>query len=115
MVELQPSKLTTWVRFPSSAPLQKYRTKCKTWFFFYIPWSVLGRILYIEKNNKEIISLKNKIFDLSITIEFQKNKFEKTNWFDKDDKYIDVVKEMYQDSALDDDDIEELELKKQKR
>ena len=52
----------------------------------------------LEKNNnekdKEITSLKNKIFSLSNTIEYWKNKFEKLidflhskihNWIDKDD------------------------------
>ena len=85
------------------------------------------RVKTLEKNNKEkdneIISLKNKIFDLSETIEFWKNKFEKIidflhskihNWFDKDDKYIDVVNDMYQDNVLDDKDIEELDLNKEK-
>ena len=85
------------------------------------------RVKTLEKNNKEkdneIISLKNNIFDLSETIEFWKNKFEKLidflnskihNWFDKDDKYIDVVNDMYQDNVLDDKDIEELDLNKEK-
>ena len=36
------------------------------------------------------------------------------NWFDKDDKYIDVVNEMYQDDILDDDDINDLDLNKEK-
>ena len=85
------------------------------------------RVKTLEKNNKEkdnqIISLKNKIFDLSKTIEFWKNKFEKLinflhskihNWFDKDDKYIDVINEMYQDNVLDDEEIEELDLNKEK-
>ena len=36
MVELQPSKLTTWVRFPSSAPLDNYT-------------NVYVRIFYIKK------------------------------------------------------------------
>ena len=34
--------------------------------------------------------------------------------YDKDDKYIDVVNEMYEDNVLDDDDIEDLDLKKSK-
>ena len=83
------------------------------------------RVKTLEKNNKEkdneIISLKNKIFDLSETIEFWKNKFEKLinflhskihNWFDKDDKYIDVVNDMYQDNVLNDDDMNDLDLSK---
>lgn len=83
------------------------------------------RIKTLEKNNKEkdneIISLKNKIFDLSETINFWKNKFEKLidflhskihNWFDKDDKYIDVVNDMYQENVLNDEDIQDLDLSK---
>ena len=83
------------------------------------------RVKTLEKNNKEkdnqIISLKNKIFDLSETIEFWKNKFEKLidflhskihNWFDKDDKYIDVVNDMYQKNVLNDEDIQDLDLSK---
>ena len=34
--------------------------------------------------------------------------------YDKDDKYIDVVNDMYEDNVLDDDDIEELDLSKEK-
>ena len=34
------------------------------------------------------------------------------NWFDKGDKYIDVVNEMYQDDVLDDNDINDLDLSK---
>ena len=34
--------------------------------------------------------------------------------YDKDDKYIDVVNDMYDDKILDDDDIEELDLSKEK-
>ena len=83
------------------------------------------RVKTLEKNNnekdKEIISLKNKIFSLSNTIEYWKNRFEKLidflhskihNWFDKDDKYIDVINDMYQDNVLDDEDINDLELEK---
>lgn len=50
---------------------------------FYIDFNkaLSLRVKTLEKNNKEkdieIISLKNKIFDLSETIEFLKNKFEK--------------------------------------
>ena len=36
------------------------------------------------------------------------------SWYDKDDKYIDVVNEMYEDNVLDDDNIEDLDLKKSK-
>ena len=37
-----------------------------------------------------------------------------TIFTDKDDKYIDVVNEMYHDNLLDDDDIKELDLIKEK-
>ena len=36
------------------------------------------------------------------------------SWYDKDDKYINVVNDMYEDNVLDDDDIEELDLNKEK-
>ena len=57
------------------------------------------------------------------TLDYWKDKFEKLisflhdklhSWYDKDDKYIDVVNEMYEDNVLDDDDIEDLDLKKSK-
>ena len=83
------------------------------------------RVKTLEKNNnekdKEIISLKNKIFSLSNTIEYWKNRFEKLidflhskihNWFDRDDKYIDVINDMYQDNVLDVENINDLELEK---
>ena len=34
--------------------------------------------------------------------------------YDKDDKYTDVVKEMYDNNVLDDDDIKDLDLSKEK-
>ena len=81
------------------------------------------RVKTLEKSNnekdKEIISLKNKIFSLSNTIDYWKNRFEKLidflhskihNWIDKDDKYIDVVNDMYQDNVLYDEDINDLDL-----
>lgn len=36
------------------------------------------------------------------------------NWYDKDDKYIDVVNDMYEDEVLDDDNIKDLDLNKEK-
>ena len=36
------------------------------------------------------------------------------SWYDKDDKYIDVVNDMYNYKVLDDDDIEEFNLNKEK-
>lgn len=58
--------------------------------------------------------------DLKNTIEYWKDKFSKLISFLHDklhswyDKYIDVVNEMYDDNVLDDDDIEELDLGKEK-
>ena len=41
--------------------------------------------------------------------------YDKINsWYDKDDKYIDVVNDMYEDKVLDEDDIEDLDLSKEK-
>lgn len=56
-------------------------------------------------------------------LDYWKDKFNKLisffhvklhSWYDKDDKYIDVVNEMYDDNILDDDDVEELDLSKEK-
>ena len=75
----------------------------------------------IKEKDNEISFLKSKISSLKNTIEYWKEKFDKLisflysklhNWYDKDDKYIDVVNEMYDDNVLDDDDIEELNLNK---
>ena len=75
-----------------------------------------------EKDN-EISFLKSKISSLRNTIDYWKNKFDKLisflhsklhNWYDKDDKYIDVVNDMYEDNVLDDDDIKDLKLNKEK-
>ncbi len=77
----------------------------------------------IKEKDNEISFLKSKINDLKNTIEYWKDKFEKLisflhdklhSWYDKDDKYIDVVNDMYEDNVLDDDDIEELDLNKEK-
>ena len=74
----------------------------------------------IKEKDNEISFLKSKIHDLKNTLEYWKNKFEKLisflhnklhSWYDK---YIDVVNEMYDDNVLDDDDIEELNLNKEK-
>ena len=57
------------------------------------------------------------------TVEYWKDKFEKLisflhdklhSRYDKDDKYIDVVNNMYEDNVLDDEDIEDLDLSKEK-
>lgn len=77
----------------------------------------------IKEKDNEISFYKSKIHDLKNTLEYWKNKFEKLisflhdklhSLYDKDDKYIDVVNEMYDDNVLDDDDIEELDLNKEK-
>ena len=77
----------------------------------------------IKEKDNEISFLKSKINDLKDTLEYWKNKFEKLisflhsklhSWYDKDDKYIDVVNDMYEDSVLNDEDIEDLNLSKVK-
>ena len=75
----------------------------------------------IKDKDEEISFLKSKINELKDTLEYWQDKFNKIilfihgkihNWFDKDDKYIDVVNEMYQDNILDDGDINDLDLSK---
>mgnify|MGYP004643207441 FL=1 len=77
----------------------------------------------IKEKDNEISFLKSKLQDLKNAIEYRKDKFEKLisflhnklhSWYDKDDKYIDVVNDMYDDNVLYDDDIEELDLSKEK-
>lgn len=77
----------------------------------------------IKEKDKEISFLKSKISSLKNTIEYWKDKFDKLisflysklhNWNDKDDKYIDVVNDMAEDEVLDDDDIKNLDLNKEK-
>ena len=77
----------------------------------------------IKEKDNEISFLKSKINDLKNTLDYWKDKFSKLisflhdklhSWYDKDDKYIDVVNDMYNDNVLDDDDIEELDLSKEK-
>ncbi len=77
----------------------------------------------IKEKDKEISFLKSKISSLKNTIEYWKDKFDKLisflysklhNWYDKDDKYIDVVNDMSEDEVLDDDDIKNLDLNKEK-
>ena len=77
----------------------------------------------IKEKDNEISFLKSKINDLKDSLEYWKDKFEKLisflhnklhSWYDKDDKYIDIVNDMYEDNALDDDDIKELDLNKEK-
>ena len=77
----------------------------------------------IKEKDNEISFLKSKINDLKSTLEYFKDKFEKLisflhnklhSWYDKDDKYIDVVNDMYEDNVLNDEDIEDLDLSKEK-
>lgn len=76
----------------------------------------------IKEKDNEILFLKSKISDLKNTLEYWKDKFEKLisflheklhSWYDKDDKYIDVVNDMYEDNVFDADDIEDLDLSKE--
>ena len=85
---------------------------------------IINDITFLAFNySNEISFLKSKIKDLQNTLEYWKDKFEKLisflhdklhSWYDKDDKYIDVVNNMYNDNVLDDGDIEELDLSKEK-
>ncbi len=77
----------------------------------------------INEKDNEISLLKTKINDLKNTFDYWKDKFEKLisflrsklhSWYDKDNKYIDVVNDMHEDDVLDDDDIEDLDLYKEK-
>ena len=77
----------------------------------------------IKEKDNEIHFLKSKISSLRNTIDYWKDKFDKLisflysklhNWYDKDDKYIDVVNDMYKDNVLDDDNIKDLKLSKEK-
>ena len=76
----------------------------------------------IKEKDNEISFLKSIIKDIQNTLEYWKEKFEKLisfshdklhSWYDKNDKYIDVVNDLYEDKVLDDD-IEELDLSKEK-
>ena len=77
----------------------------------------------IKEKDNEISFLKSKINDLKYTLNYWKDKFNKLisflhnklhSWYDKDDKYIDVVNDMYEDNVLNDEDIEDLDLSKEK-
>ena len=80
-------------------------------------------IYFLYQYQSGLSFLKSKIHNLKNTLDYWKDKFEKLisflhdklhSWYDKDDKYIDVVNEMYHDNLLDDDDIKELDLIKEK-
>ena len=77
----------------------------------------------IKEKDNEISFLKSKISSLRNTIEYWKDKFDKVisflysklhNWYDRDDKYIDIINEMYEDNILNDEDIKNLDLSKEK-
>ena len=77
----------------------------------------------IREKNKEIYKLNSIINDIKSTLDYWKDKFNKLitflhsklyTWYDKDDKYIDVVNDMYEDNVLDDKDIKDLDLNKEK-
>ena len=77
----------------------------------------------IKEKDNEISFLKSKINDLKNTLDYFKEKFEKLisllynklhSWYDKEDKYIGVVNDMYEDNILDDDDIKDIKLSKEK-
>lgn len=77
----------------------------------------------IKEKDNEISFLKSKINDLKNTLDYFKEKFDKLisflhnklhSWYDKDDKYIDAVNDMYEDGVLGDDEIKELNLNKEK-
>ena len=77
----------------------------------------------IKQKDKEISRLNSIITDIKSTLNYWKDKFDKLisflysklhNWYDKDDKYIDVVNDMYANNIIDDNDIEDLNLIKEK-
>ena len=76
----------------------------------------------IKEKDNEISILKSKIQDLKNMLDYWKDKFNKLisflhsklhKLYDKDDKYIDVINDMYEDNVLDNDDIDELDLCKE--
>ena len=77
----------------------------------------------IKEKENEISYLNSKMIYLKSALEYFKNKFDTLisflhrklhSWYDKDDKYIDVVNEMYEDNILNDEDIKNLDLSKEK-
>ena len=77
----------------------------------------------IKQKDKEISRLNSIIIDIKSTLNYWKDKFDKLisflysklhNWYDKDDKYIDVINDMHKDDILDDEDLEDLNLNKEK-
>ena len=77
----------------------------------------------IKEKDKEISRLNFIITDIKSKLNYWKEKFDKLisflysklhNWYDKDDKYIDVVNELYEDNVIDNNDVEDLNLNKEK-
>ena len=77
----------------------------------------------INEDKKEISKLKSTINNLKQTISYLKDKFDKLisflhskihNWYDKDDKYLNVINDMYKDEVLDDEDIDDIGLNTKK-
>ena len=77
----------------------------------------------INEDMEQISKLKFTINNLKQTISYWKDKFDKLisflhskihNWYDKDDKYLNVINDMYKDEVLDDEDIEDIGLNKEK-
>ena len=77
----------------------------------------------IKEKDNEISYLKSKLNDLKSALEYFKDKVNTLisflhkklhSWYDKDDKYIDIVNDMYEDNILDDEDIKDLDLNKEK-
>lgn len=77
----------------------------------------------INEDKKEISKLKSTINNLKQTISYWKDKFDKLisflhskihNWYDKDNKYLNVINDMYKDEVLDDEDIEDIGLSTEK-
>ena len=77
----------------------------------------------INEDKEEISKLKSTINNLKQTISYWKDKFDKLisflhikihNWYDKDDKYLNVINDMYKDEVLDDEDIEDIGLSTKK-
>ena len=77
----------------------------------------------INEDKEEISKLKFTINNLKQTISYWKDKFDKLisflhskihNWYDKDDKYLNAINDMYKDEVLDDEDIEDIGLNKEK-
>ena len=77
----------------------------------------------LKENKKNIAKLEKENYKLKQTISYWKDKFDKLisflhgkihNWYDKDDKYLNVINDMYKDEVLDDEDIEDIGLSTEK-